>query len=162
MGATNKTGFELEIGFTAQFLRTNRNHNKLQQPTINLQPNPSSLTAEDSLHSDFELSESELLYDWRFTAYQLVLATSPLRPTTRIFIFQINTCGFSPYVTPSLMSLSFRIAPGPGQHSHSQVQVPRDSWPHFTVSDPRLPQPGGPGQRIYIPHGQGGLVILLM
>jgi hypothetical protein len=48
------------------------------------------------------LSESELLYDWRFNANQFVLATSPLKPTTRIFIFQLNTCGHSPYVTSSL------------------------------------------------------------
>jgi hypothetical protein len=33
---------------------------------------------------------------------QSALATSPLRPTTRIFIFQLNTCGYSPYVTSSL------------------------------------------------------------
>jgi hypothetical protein len=32
-------------------------------------------------------SESELLYDWR---------------TTSIFIFQLNTCGYSPYVTSCL------------------------------------------------------------
>jgi hypothetical protein len=31
------------------------------------------------------VSESELLYDWRFTANQFVLAPSPLRPTTRYF-----------------------------------------------------------------------------
>jgi hypothetical protein len=36
-------------------------------------------------------SESKLLYDWRFTANQFVLVTSPLRPTTSIFIFQLNT-----------------------------------------------------------------------
>jgi hypothetical protein len=47
-------------------------------------------------------SESELLYDWRFTANQFVLATSPLSPTTRNFIFQLSTCGCSPYVTSSL------------------------------------------------------------
>jgi hypothetical protein len=47
-------------------------------------------------------SESELLYDWRFTASQFVLATSPLRPKSRIFIFQLNICGYSPYVTSSL------------------------------------------------------------
>jgi hypothetical protein len=29
--------------------------------------------------------------------------TSPLRPSTRIFIFQLYTCGYSPYVTSSLM-----------------------------------------------------------
>jgi hypothetical protein len=48
-------------------------------------------------------SESELLYDRRFTAKQFVLATSPLRLTTRIFFFcQLNTCGYSSYVTSYL------------------------------------------------------------
>jgi hypothetical protein len=47
-------------------------------------------------------SESELLYDWRFTANQFVLATSPLRLTTNTFIFQLNICGYSPYATSSL------------------------------------------------------------
>jgi hypothetical protein len=57
------------------------------------------------------------------------------------------------------MRLSFTIAPGPRQRSNSQIQLPRDSWPHFTVLDSRLPQPGGSGPRIYIPQGQGGPVI---
>jgi hypothetical protein len=48
------------------------------------------------------LLESELLYDWRFTANQFVLARSPLRLTTSNFIFQIITCGYSLYVTSSL------------------------------------------------------------
>jgi hypothetical protein len=30
------------------------------------------------------------------------------------------------------MGLSFTIAFGPRQRTHSQVWVPRDSWPHFT------------------------------
>jgi hypothetical protein len=47
-------------------------------------------------------SGSELLYDWRFTASQFVLAPSPLRPNTRIFIFQLNTWDYSPYVISSL------------------------------------------------------------
>jgi hypothetical protein len=47
-------------------------------------------------------NHSELLYDWRCTADQFVLATSPLRLTTSNFIFQLNTCGYSPYVTSSL------------------------------------------------------------
>jgi hypothetical protein len=55
--------------------------------------------------------------------------------------------------------LSFTIAAGPRQCSHSRVWVPRDSWPHFTVSDSRLPKFRGPGPRIYIPQGQGGPVI---
>jgi hypothetical protein len=50
---------------------------------------------------DFQ-SESKLLYDWRFSANQFVLATSPLRLTTSNFIFQLNTCGYSSYVTSFL------------------------------------------------------------
>jgi hypothetical protein len=56
-------------------------------------------------------------------------------------------------------SLPFTIAAGPRQHSHSWVRVSRDSWPYFTVSDSRLPQPGGPGPRIYIPQEEGSPVI---
>jgi hypothetical protein len=37
------------------------------------------------------------------------------------------------------MDLSFTIAAGPRQRSHSQVRVPWDSRPYFTVSDSRLP-----------------------
>jgi hypothetical protein len=48
-------------------------------------------------------SEPELLYDWRFTANQFVFATSPLRLTTSNFIFQLNTCDYSPYVSSSLI-----------------------------------------------------------
>jgi hypothetical protein len=44
------------------------------------------------------MSKSKLLYDWRFTANQFVLATNPLRPTTSIY-FQLNPSSHSPYVT---------------------------------------------------------------
>jgi hypothetical protein len=43
-----------------------------------------------------------LLYDWRFTANQFVLASNPLRLTTRIFSSQLNPFDISPYVTSSL------------------------------------------------------------
>jgi hypothetical protein len=55
--------------------------------------------------------------------------------------------------------LSFATAADPRQRSHSQVRVPRDSWPYFTTSNSRLPQPGEPGPRIYIPQEQGGTAI---
>jgi hypothetical protein len=45
---------------------------------------------------------ANLLYDGRFTANQIVLATSLLRLTTSDFISQLNTCGYDPYVTSSL------------------------------------------------------------
>jgi hypothetical protein len=47
-------------------------------------------------------SESKLLYDWWFKANQFVLATSTLRLMTSILIFQLNTSGYSPYVTSCL------------------------------------------------------------
>jgi hypothetical protein len=43
-------------------------------------------------------SESELLYDWRYTANQFVLAPSPLRLMARIFFPQLNICAHSPYL----------------------------------------------------------------
>jgi hypothetical protein len=55
--------------------------------------------------------------------------------------------------------LSFTIAADPCQLRHSRVITPRDSWPYFTVSDSRLPQPEGPGPCIYISQKQGGPVI---
>jgi hypothetical protein len=71
------------------------------------------------------------------------LGAKPLETHSQIFVFQLNTCGHNPYVTSSdeRMGLSFTIAAGPRQSIHSQVRVPQDSWPHFTVSDSRLPQP---------------------
>jgi hypothetical protein len=51
------------------------------------------------------------------------------------------------------------VPAGPRQRSYSQVRVPRDPRPQFTVSDSRLPQPGGPGPCIYIPQEHGGTVI---
>jgi hypothetical protein len=55
--------------------------------------------------------------------------------------------------------VSFTIAAGFRQRSHSQVRVPRDSWSYFTVSDSRSLQHVAPGPCIYIPQEQGGLVI---
>jgi hypothetical protein len=57
-----------------------------------------------------------------------------------------------------MMGLSFTIAAGHRQRSHSQVRVPRDSEPHFSLSDSRLLRPGGSGPRIYIPQAQDGPV----
>jgi hypothetical protein len=58
------------------------------------------------------------------------------------------------------MFLSFTISAGLRQPSHSQVRVPRDLQPHFTLSDSRLPQPGGPSPRIYIPQALGSLFVV--
>jgi hypothetical protein len=56
------------------------------------------------LSSALFLSESEFLYDWRFTINQLVSAPSILRLTTSLVFFslQLNPYGHSPCVTSSL------------------------------------------------------------
>jgi hypothetical protein len=107
-------------------------------------------------------SDSELLYDWRFTANQFVLATSPWRLTTSNFIFQLNACGYSPYVTSSLtrvwvcrLQLLLVLASAVVLRSESRGT----HGTPFTVSDSRLPQPGGQGPRIYIPQEQSGPVM---
>jgi hypothetical protein len=91
-----------------------------------------------------DLSESELLYHWRFNANQFVLATSPLRPTTRIcmiFIFQLNACSYNPYVISSLtrvwichLQLLLVLASAVilrsesrGTHDHISLSLIRDS-----------------------------------
>jgi hypothetical protein len=51
-------------------------------------------------------------------------------------------------------SLSFTIAADHRYGSHSMVPVLRDSWPCFTISDSRIPKPGGLGPRIYVPQEQ--------
>jgi hypothetical protein len=45
------------------------------------------------------LSESELLYDWRFTANQSWRQS--FETQTSNFIFQLNTCSYSPYIKSS-------------------------------------------------------------
>jgi hypothetical protein len=62
-------------------------------------------------------------------------------------------------ISDERMDLSFTIDTDPRQRSHSRVRAPQDSKPHFTVSDSRLPQHGGPGPRIYIPQKEGGPII---
>jgi hypothetical protein len=54
--------------------------------------------------------------------------------------------------------LSFTIAAGPRQRSYSRVRIPRDSRSYFTVSDSKLPHPGGPGPRIYVLQEHGDAV----
>jgi hypothetical protein len=102
-------------------------------------------------------SESDSLYDWRCTANQFVLATSPLRITTNIFFSTEHLRSYSlcSILSEERMGLSFTIAASPRQSRHSQVRVSRDSGPYFTVSDSRLPQPGGPSPRIYMTQEQG-------
>jgi hypothetical protein len=73
--------------------------------------------------------ESELLYDWRFTANQFVLATSPLRITIRDFFSTGYWLSYSSFniLSDKKMGPYFTISAGPRQRSFSQVRVSRDS-----------------------------------
>jgi hypothetical protein len=55
--------------------------------------------------------------------------------------------------------LPFTITAGPRQHNRSWVLFPWDSWPYFSVSYSRLPQPGGLVPHFYMPQEQGSPVI---
>lgn len=80
--------------------------------TVEFQIDSTSLT---QLKSQSE-TDSELLYDERFTASQFLLAASPWRSTTSIFFLQLNICGYSSYVT-------FTITAIPSQRSHVWFRV---------------------------------------
>jgi hypothetical protein len=84
------------------------------------------------------------------------LGDKPLITTN--FVFQLNTCGYSHYVTSSLtrervypLQLLLFLA--------STVIFRSVSRPHFTVSDSRLSQTGGPGPRLYVAQEHVGPVI---
>jgi hypothetical protein len=99
--------------------------------------------------------ESELLYDWRFTANHFVLAPSPMRLTTNDFFFQLRSCDHSPYVTSSLrrgwvcrlqLLLAFANAvilgsESRGTHVHILLPQIRDS-PNLGGQVPRFMSPG--------------------
>jgi hypothetical protein len=81
MGVTHKRGLDLMNEFTDHFFAVTRNR------TVNLQPNPSALTAEDSLHSDSDLSQS-----------QSYITTDVSRPAClglrTAFYYCQDSCGF--------------------------------------------------------------------
>jgi hypothetical protein len=163
---TNNNGFW--IGWldllTPSFTITS-NHNQLQEFTVNLQPNPSSLTAEDSLHSrsrsttDFCQSRSHVTTGSQSAS--LFWCQAPIWDFWPDFYYCQTAAGLLMWgaLSDERTGLSFTTAVGPRQRSHSRVRVPWDSWPYFTVSDSILPKPGEPGPRIYIPQELGSLFI---
>jgi hypothetical protein len=117
------------------------------------------------------LTSHSLVSDWPLLLLELSLSLM-LRPTVsrpvrlgvkphlgpkNKFYYCQTVAGL--FISDERTGLSFTIAAGPRQRSHCRIRVLRNSWPHFTVSDSRLPQPGGPGPRIYIAQWHGGPVI---
>jgi hypothetical protein len=105
-------------------------------------------------------SKFKLFYDWRFIVNQFILATNPFGLTTSNFIFQLNTCGNSPYVTSPLTRgwvcrLQFLLVLATAVILRSESRGTQD---YIWLSQIRDTQLGGPGPRIYIPQEQGGPV----
>jgi hypothetical protein len=111
----------------------------------------------------FWFSESELLYNWRLTADQLVLAPTPWDPRP-VFLFQMSICGYSPYATSSLkrgwicrlqllLVLASTVILGsesPGTHDHILLSQIRNS-PNLEGQVPYL-YPPGTRRPSYIPR----------
>jgi hypothetical protein len=116
---------------------------------------------------------TELSSDWvrvrvrfasRLAIYRqsVIFAKSPLRLTAQQFYFttkHFRLWSLCNILSDERMGLSFTTAAGPRPRNHSLVIVPRDSLPHFTVSDSRLPKHGGTSPRIYIPKEQASPAI---
>jgi hypothetical protein len=102
-------------------------------PTMVIPLSPDSNPPFTDSRTELLSSESGLLY---FTANQFVLAASPLRITTRLFSTEhLRSLSLCYIHSDERMGLSFTISACPHQRSHSQVRVPLDLCPHFTVSD---------------------------
>jgi hypothetical protein len=85
------------------------------------------------------------------------LGAKPLETHDQYFSFQLNTCGYSPYVISSLTrGWVYRLQLLMGLASAVILGSKSRGTPDHTVPDMRLPQPVGLGPRIYISQEQGG------
>jgi hypothetical protein len=107
----------------------------------------------------------KLIYDRRSVDHSALVSEAHLGPMTNFSFsmeFPSDSCGFVIFVAPSmtrgrvcnllvqlLLGLARAVTLGPkSSRTHD----------HILLSHLRLPQPGGPGSRIYIPQEQGGPV----
>jgi hypothetical protein len=137
------------IGFIHTFFTISLNDNQLKQLTINdcLRLPPfwpdydcllftGWLSAVNWLGSD---SESYVTTDGQSTSPSWNKAPIwGLRPDF-YYCQTVADCVMWGGLSDEKTGLSFTIATGPRQRSHSRVRVPEDSWLYFTVSDSRLP-----------------------
>jgi hypothetical protein len=92
--------------------------------TAHIKSSLRSLTFNWALLQLTRLSESEFLYDWRFTANQFVLVPSPLRLTTSDFNIAPDES----------MDLSFTVAAGPLMNMLGQLVTAAPNRPCYNIS----------------------------
>jgi hypothetical protein len=94
---------------------------------------------------------SNLNYDWLHSESESYIATD-IQPASQSWnkapiwgvppsfftVRQLRVCWCGGVLSDERKRLSFTIAAGPRQRSHSRVRVPWNSRPYFTVSDSRL------------------------
>jgi hypothetical protein len=121
-------GFRLNNGFIDHSFTIIRNYNKLQNLTINLPPNPSSLTAEDSLHFDSDSeSESECYNTTYGQSASLSWCQSPICGLRADFYYCQTVADLLIWgaLSDERTGLPFSIAAGTHQSSNTWVRVPR-------------------------------------
>jgi hypothetical protein len=122
-----------------------------------LAPSPLRITTRDFL---LQLNPCGHSPDRRSASQSVLVSSTHLWPKTRLFLL-LDSCGFvdGPPLWREDGCIVYNSCWSPRQRNHSRVRVPRESRLYFTVSDSRLPQPGGPRPRICIPQELGGPVI---
>jgi hypothetical protein len=91
----------------------------------------------------------------------LCLAVKPyLGLKTKLLLMSVAGLYMCSALSDQRTGLSFTVAAGPRQRSHSSVRVTQEYWPYFAISHSRLLQPGWTDSRIYIPQKQHTISIL--
>jgi hypothetical protein len=87
------------------------------------------------------MSESEFYITTDYQSASLCWNKAPIWGLRPDFYYCQTVAGLLMWgaVSDERTGLSFKITAGPHQRSHSQVRVPWDSRPYFTVSDSKLP-----------------------
>jgi hypothetical protein len=122
------------IGFINTYFTITHNHTQFIKAHNKSSAEP--LTTEDSLHSrsTTDCSESYVMTDGQSAS--LSWKKAPIWGLRPNFYYCQTVTGLLMWgtLTNERTGLSFTIAAGHRQHSHSWVRVPWDSWPYFTVS----------------------------
>jgi hypothetical protein len=152
--------FKVWISECPSFLVKHYGNPRLATSWVSADPQPSPatprLTERTEQTPDLHWSQSELLYDWRRVSMSGI--EHSCRTCDQILLpvgmLLSQICGLSSVRLPLWPEDGSAICSVITQWSESRRTRNHTLPPHL-----RLPKPGGPGSRIYIPQEQGGPVI---